>query len=241
MPQRNLPVSSQALACIDLFAELTAEERERIAGQCNGTSYAEHEIIVSRTGRGASVYFILSGAVRIATFSASGKEIAFRDQRAGEFFGEMSALDQAPRSAHAVSLGESLIAIMTATDFLLLLEKYPRMMQKTLSRLATLVRLLSDRITEYSTLGVRTRIRAELLRLAENTYPRRNIVRLSPVPNHTDIANRISTCREAVTKEIRIMTDSGLLKKSKNCLTITDMKALKSATLLDLRRNGRGG
>ena len=236
MPRRNLAVSSQALACIDLFSELSNEEREKIAAQCNGIAYAPEEIIVSMRDMDNSVYFILSGNVRIATFSYAGKEIAFRDQQAGEFFGEMAAIDDAPRSAHAVSMDASQIAVMTADNFLLLLREHPPVMQKAFTRLATLVRLLSDRIAEFSALGVRNRIRAELLRLADGARTRSNTAKISPVPTHTHIANRISTCREAVTKEIRRLSDSGLIKKSRNCLTITDVEALESIVLEDLRR-----
>lgn len=231
MSRRNLEISHQALACIELFADLAITDREKIAKQCKGFIYSKDEVIVSREDVDTSVYFILSGNVRITTYSSSGKEITFRDQHAGEFFGEMSAIDKAPRSAHVVAIDESLVALMAADQFMQLLNKYPLVMQKTFTRLTTLVRSLSERIIEFSTLGVRNRIHAELLRLANDTKVQGNKATITPTPTHSEIANRISTHREAVTRELRELIINGLLEKSKNCLTITDMNKLEKMVM----------
>ncbi|MGI9229082.1 MAG: Crp/Fnr family transcriptional regulator [Gammaproteobacteria bacterium] len=227
MSKRKLKISPQSLSFIDLFSELTNDDRVYIAKKCIGAKYSIDEVILSKKDQDTFVYFIISGSVRIIFFSESGKEITFRDQHTGEFFGEIAAIDHAPRSAHVVALEDSMIAVMTASDFLLLLHQYPPVMQKAFARLATLIRLLSDRIIEYSTLGVINRVHNELLKLAYDAQVKNNMARISPVPTHFEISNRISSHREAVTRELRQLTVNGLLRKSKNCLTITDVKKLE--------------
>ena len=68
--------------------------------------------------------------------------------------------------------------------------------------LANQIRSLSERIVEFSTLGVNNRVHAEILRLAREVESRNGQYRISPAPTHADIASRVSTHREAVTKNL---------------------------------------
>ena len=89
------------------------------------------------------------------------------------------------------------------------------------------VRNLTERVFEFSTLAVRNRVQAELLRLAGNPPPRVNEVSLSPTPTHAEIANRISTHREAVTRELRRLEKQGVIGKKGRTLQIRDLAKLR--------------
>ncbi len=65
-----------------------------------------------------------------------------------------------------------------------------------------------------------------LLRLAREHDHADNRVEISPVPTHADIASRVSTHREAVTRELNGLVQSGLLEKKKRTLTVTNMLQL---------------
>ena len=73
---------------------------------------------------------------------------------------------------------------------------------------------------------MKNRIHAELLRLAREQEPSDNRADISPVPTHADIASRVSTHREAVTRELNGLIQSGLLAKKKRTLTVTDLLRL---------------
>ena len=222
-----LNVTGASLANIDLFRELTLQDRAEIASHCRARRYQTGDRIVTHDESDSDVYFIISGTVRITFFSVSGKEVNFRDQQAGEMFGELSAIDGGGRSAHAVARNEALLAFMNQAAFTAMLESYPPVAITTLKRLATLVRLLSDRVIEFSTLGVKNRIHAELLRLAHEGTVTNNRAEISPAPNQADIASRVSTHREAVSREFRELADAGLIKRSRNRLVMLDLAALK--------------
>jgi CRP/FNR family transcriptional regulator, cyclic AMP receptor protein len=96
-----------------------------------------------------------------------------------------------------------------------------------LTSLIGTVRTLSERIFEFSTLAVKNRIHSELLRLAREGEREANTARLSPAPTHADIASRISTHREAVTRELNDLTKSGLLKRDGRTLIISDVDKLE--------------
>jgi CRP-like cAMP-binding protein len=143
-------------------------------------------------------------------------------------FGEISAIDSQPRSLSVVALTEMLVAIMPAYVFRELLREYHQSATAMMLRLTTLVRCLSDRVVEFSTLGVRDRIRVELLRLARKSSPGQNTAVIFPVPTHTEIANRISTHREAVTRELGNLCRAGLLERHKGSLVIRDVDKLST-------------
>jgi CRP/FNR family transcriptional regulator, cyclic AMP receptor protein len=97
------------------------------------------------------------------------------------------------------------------------------------------VRRVSERVVEFSTLGVQNRIHGELLRLAAETGHRRGQALLSPAPSLSDIANRISTHREAVSRELSRLGSIGLLRREGGNLLITDI-----ARLEELVREAKG-
>lgn len=96
-----------------------------------------------------------------------------------------------------------------------------------LKGLAYLVRRLSDRVVEFSTLGVNNRIHAEVLRLAREHMLDDNHAEIRPAPKHLEMANRVSTHREAVTRELNNLAQLGLLERSKGVLQVKDVSQLE--------------
>ena len=96
----------------------------------------------------------------------------------------------------------------------------------TLRHVVAHVRRLSERVFEFSTLAVRNRIHAELLRLAREVSQEHSQVALSPAPSLSDIADRISTHREAVSRELSRLKGIGLLRRERSNLVITNVGKL---------------
>jgi len=89
------------------------------------------------------------------------------------------------------------------------------------------MRRLTARVVEFSTLAVRHRIQAELLRLAGALPSGANTAILSPAPTHAEIASRISTHREAVTRELSWLEDKGIIAKEGRTLRLKDLGKLR--------------
>ena len=221
-----MELSAQALAGIDGFRDLSHEERTAIAQKGSAEKYSTQTLILSHRDQDSDVFMIISGQVRATHYSRNGKEVTFRELGAGELFGELSAIDSKPRSAHVVTLAESLIGRLSSEAFWEVLRSHPSFAALMLQKLTGQVRLLTDRVVEFSTLGVKNRIHAELLRLAREHDHADNRAEISPVPTHADIASRVSTHREAVTRELNGLIQTGLLEKKKRTLTVTDMVQL---------------
>ncbi len=220
-----------SLSGIELFDGLGGPDLDALARQCRWRRYAAHQCIISHQDETDDVYFIVHGQVRVTVFSSSGKEIAFRDLPSGKSFGELSAIDGAPRSATVIALNDTVLASMSAEAFRRVLSDYPDVAAKTLHYLASLVRKLSDRVFEFSALAVRNRIHAELLRLARDQGVEENKAVISPAPTHADIASRVSTHREAVTRELSALARDGRIERRDRSIVVNDVAWL--AQLVD--------
>lgn len=228
MIKTSTEISAGTLAAVELFYDLSFNDRKVVADKCRGMKFAAGDTITSHNDVDNDVYFIISGRVKVAIYSASGKEICFRNQAAGEMFGEIAAVDNKSRSAYVTALSETVLAAMSADCFLWLLQLYPSIMTRTLARFAQLIRLLSERVVEFSSLDVRNRIHAELLRMAWQNMDNANTATISPAPKHVELASRISSHREAITRELTQLTSSGLIHKGKNSLRINDVVKLEN-------------
>ncbi len=218
--------TAETLRGVEIFADLSAEARRALASHCRASYYEPNEQVVSHQDTSTDVYFIVSGRVRVTIYSRSGKEVSFRDLGAGQLFGDLSAIDGERRSATVVTLDETLIVSMPAEIFWQALRDHPGVSAAMLKELTRLVRRLSERIVEFSTLGVKNRIHAELLRLAREHGQDDPTATIEPAPTHGEIASRVSTHREAVTRELNHLAQIGLIERRRGTLTVLDVGRL---------------
>ncbi len=215
------------LASIEIFVDLDRERLTAIAERCRHDTYRRQQTIVSYGDTSGDVYFIKSGRVGVIMYSETGKEISFRQLKAGDLFGDIAAVDQQPRSASVVSLSNLELIRMSDTDFLQILNDMPEVGLREMQRLSSLVRALSLRVFEFGTFGVRNRIQAELLRLAKASGQHAEIINIYPAPTHADIASQVATHREAVTREFSHLASEGILEKRGRNLIIRDLARLE--------------
>jgi CRP-like cAMP-binding protein len=224
----RVAASAETLSGIDAFRRLSAAERQQLAVHFACQRYRPGQEIVSYHDSGRDAYFIVSGQVQATIFSVNGKQVALQDLGPGEMFGELSAIDGQPRSAYIVALTDSFICSLTAADFMQAIRDYPAVAEATLKRLTGMVRLLSERVFEVSTLAVKHRIHAELLRLAVQHVQDERTAVILPAPTHHDIANHIGTHREGVTRELANLKEVGLIERRGNALVICDVPRLRA-------------
>jgi small-conductance mechanosensitive channel/CRP-like cAMP-binding protein len=101
--QQDLQRRLGALARIDLFSALSDEEREQLADGLRVAPFARGETI-TRQGRDAHwLYIIAEGEAVVKVSAPDGPDREVARLQAGQFFGEMSLLTGAPRSATVVA------------------------------------------------------------------------------------------------------------------------------------------
>lgn len=221
--------SSLGLGRIDLLQGLPSQRLDDLARRCTWRNYEAGQRLVSRDAPDRDLHLIVAGTVRITSFSAAGRETSFRDLAAGTSYGELSALDGRPRSVDVVTLSSALIASLSPASFKALLREEWTVNERVLLRLADLVRKLTDRVVDLSTLSVQQRICRELLRLAGDAGG----ARIDPAPRHAELASLVSTYREQVTREISALVKAGVLAKDGHALVVRDPGRLRQLALPD--------
>lgn len=218
--------SSLALKKIALLEGLSQQRLDQLAQQCLWQSVPADTPLLLRSEEKSDVYFLVSGQLRVTTYSANGRQITFRDLDEGEHLGEIAAIDGRPRSADVVTLRPSVVASLDRLAFLELLRGEPTVAERVMQNLTSLVRQLSERVIDLSTMGVQNRVHAELLRLAREAGVDGNRARLDPAPTHAELASRVSTNREQVTRELNALQRAGVLEKQGKALVILDVQHL---------------
>jgi CRP/FNR family transcriptional regulator, cyclic AMP receptor protein len=219
---------SETLAGIGIFGDLLPEEIGALSRRCRWRRYGANQTILQCRDESRDVFFVVRGRVCAIYHAASGREVRFGDIPAGEIFGDFAAIDGEPRSADVVSVTDTLIASMSAELFWDVLRRHEAVRAATLRRLTRIIRSHQQRVVEFSTLPVRSRIHAELLRLARLSPPGpdRTSAVILPAPTHAEIASRISTHREAVTRELNELARAKLVEKRGGALIIRNIGVL---------------
>lgn len=218
--------AERSLGGIKLLSHIENRPLCSIEQECGWREYGAGRPIIEYLDNSSDVFFLTQGSARIIIYSPDGKPVSLKDIYEGATFGEFAAIDGAPRSASVEALESCVVARMAAKSFRELIHSEPAMMMELLNRSIGEIRRLTDRIYEFSALAVRHRLFAELLRLAQADKKMEGASTISPTPTHAEIASRISTHREAVSRELTRLRRLGLIEREGENLTIKDVGRL---------------
>lgn len=129
------------LAKVPLFANCSLQEIEAVSGVAQEHSFTPGQIIVTQGTPGQAFYLLLSGRVEILRDGASLGTFG-----SGDFFGEMSLLDQAPRSATIRAVEPTTCLMLSSWDFRSLLEQHVSIAVKLLEVLSRRLRVADERL-----------------------------------------------------------------------------------------------
>lgn len=211
---------------VELFSGVADETLDDLAARCRTRRFEAGALVLHHNEDSTDLFFVLEGSVRVVVYSASGKSVVFRDVREGDMFGELAALDHGPRSANIIASSDTRLAMLSSAQLRSLLLAHPDALDRLLAHLTGLIRRYSQRIVELSTLSVEDRIRVEIQRLAYEHVAATNEARITPAPTLEDIASRIGTTREAVSREIARLTRESVVAREKGDLVVRDLGRL---------------
>lgn len=193
------------------------------------------QIVIASDTQSTDVYLIVSGRVQISLLSSHGRETILRDMGPGRLFGELAAIDDQPRSANVVALDDSVLAVLSAPDFRDFLSNVPEAGFWMAQQLAGRVRNLTEKVFEMATMPVSHRLQSELTRLAIDAGIDDDRSIIAQVPTHADLAARIGTHREAVTRELGLLSNEGIVTQAGRKLTINSVSRLQALRARTMR------
>jgi len=211
----------------ELFRSLNDDQLQQVANLVKWRDFKKGSEMVHYLGEDDDVYFLVSGRVTTTIFSFEGKEISYQELGPGATFGELSAIDGLPRTANVIALENSQVGVMSSAHFWQVVEQYPGVAAAALARLAGMVRFLIDRVYQYGALDVNSRVRMEVLRLARQNMSDADSAVIDNFPTHKEIASRVNTHREAVTRELNELTRLNVIEQEKRVLTVLSVSKLE--------------
>ena len=201
-----------SLRTIPLFAVVDDEALAALADLLIERRIPKHQTIVEEGLAGDYMYVIRDGQVKVTKLSGDGREKILELLGPGDFFGEMSLLDNAERSASVKSLTETRILALSRNDFLKELRRNPDLAMAVIQELTRRVRQMDEQASSLSFQRVKERTRGLLLRLAQEESGREGR-RATPVLTHQQIADMIGTSRETVTRVVKRLKEQGWLEQ----------------------------
>jgi CRP/FNR family transcriptional regulator, cyclic AMP receptor protein len=210
-----------------LFANVEPTALRAVARSLRRRRFRRNEVIFHQGDPGESLHVVASGAVKIVLPSAEGEEAIIATLRPGDFFGELSLLDGAPRSATAVAIEPSETMALPRSAFHDLLGRDPSLRDALLAGLARELRRLTGHVEELHFLDLAGRLAMRLTRLAREAEPdARDEVRLDWPFTQSDLAAMIGGTRQSVNKLLSGLVDDGLVVIERDTLVVKDVDEL---------------
>lgn len=136
------------LSHVDLFANLDKKELQVLSKACQERHYKAGTKIISQGDSGVGLYVIKSGKVRIVQTNSAGEEEELGTVDAGNVLGEMSLLDDLPRSASVIAIDDVTALLLPIWEFRTILQSHPDIAVKLLAVLSRRLRKAENRSHE---------------------------------------------------------------------------------------------
>lgn len=209
-----------------LLAGLEPDAKDRALSALSWRNYKAGQTILTQNDDHDDVLFLANGRLLAVYLTDEGREIIFSAMSRGDYFGELTALDGAPRSLCVYARTAATLATMPAGVFRALINDSPAFRRVILTNLAQRIRVLTERNCQLITFSVPDRVKAFILRrAAEEGLLKRGSV-LTSFPTHAEIAAQIGANREAVSRALSALAQAGTIATRRGALTIHDPDGL---------------
>ena len=126
---------------------------------------------------------------------------------------------------------QSLIASLAGSDFLDFVTEHPEVSLALFRKLAGIIRMGDDQISDLSLLGAEQRVCLELLRMAEPDPAYFENLIIFPIPTQSHIANGVGVARETVARIFSKLTQDNIIERKEKTLYIRDPEKLENIAL----------
>lgn len=217
--------SDNLLARVPLFENLGREDVDKIFKAARRRNYPKNQVILFEDDHGDALYVVATGQVKVVLTGENGREVILSVLGEGDFFGEMSLIDDEPRSAHVIAMEDCELLVLLRDDFLRCLKEASDMSVGLLRAMSQRLRRADDKIGNLVLLDVGARVARLILQLADDQGGD-TINRSIP---HNTMAQMIGSSRETVSRTFRDLSEKGIIEITRETIVISDREGLKQA------------
>jgi CRP/FNR family transcriptional regulator, cyclic AMP receptor protein len=211
------------LGTVPLFGSLGPEELAQLAVVTREKTYPKGSVILFEDDPGDALYVVREGRVKVVLVSEDGREVILGVLGVGEHFGELSVIDEQPRSAHVIAMEDATLLVLRREDFRKQVEATPALAWALLLELSRRLRRADGKIGGLVLLDVPGRIARLLLDLAEEA----GSPTIEKALTHQTIAQMIGASRETVSRAMRDFQNAGWVTVARRRITLADREALE--------------
>jgi CRP-like cAMP-binding protein len=200
------------LRTVPIFSELREEHVQSLARLTLRRRYPKDTVVFFENEEGDFFFMILEGRIKVTILGDDGREVILSVLGPGDFFGDMALLDNEPRSASAIAVEDSELISLHRSDFDALMASNPSITLALVRTLTARLRRANHQISTLALLDVAGRVARVILDLAREEGRRLRDGRISfRRPTHQEIAHRIGTTRETVTRMLKELERQGFI------------------------------
>ena len=129
----------EMLAKIPVFENLKAKELRQVSGIVHRRQYVSGEYVFYQNDPGLGMYVIEQGEVAVVLVAADGTKKELAVLKDGDFFGELSLLDESPRSASVIAQSDANLIGFFRPDLFEIMEKAPGTGLKIVLKVAEMI------------------------------------------------------------------------------------------------------
>jgi CRP/FNR family transcriptional regulator len=216
-----------ALRRLPLFADLTDSELALISERVAVKHFAAGEPVFCEGDECRELLIVRDGSVKLLKTAANGRQQLLSVERAGSSLSEISVFDGNPYPASAEAITATTLLRVEAEHFRRLCLQHPAMALKVIKVLGHRLRRMSSLVEDLSFSTVRGRLLAYLTQLArEEGRPIPEGIEFDLAENNEQLAARLGTVRELVSRNLGRLHNQGLIRMSRRKVRIPDLNAL---------------
>lgn len=195
---------------VSLFQDLGPAELEELALMCTRKKYSSGSPIILSEDEEKSFYVISHGKVAVKAVDPALREKVLVYLEPGDFFGEMSAIDDEPRSADVIALEEVEVLAFSQKDFLELLQNYPSVHLALSREFCRRLRIINHRLSSVS-LPATARVARAIISIAKEGGKMTKDGMVLPKLTQAEIGKMSDSPRETVNRAFSELKDKGLI------------------------------
>ena len=191
-------------------------------------SYGAAVTIVHEGDDAGPVVVLLRGRAKVSTTGAVGREAIIAVRGPGDLIGELSAIDDSPRSASVTTLEPVEALLLPGSHFATLLESHPRIALVILRMVAGRLRDADTGQAQLGTHDVVARVSQRVIELADRFGEKHDgRIEIALPLSQEELAAWVGASREAVSKALQQLRSLGIVETGRRHLTVLDLDALR--------------
>lgn len=213
----NMTVNPAILKTVPLFALLSDHQLAALFPAIQHRSYPRHSFMLRAGEKADALYIIMAGRAKVVVDDGEGREVTLTLIGPNEFFGEMSLIDDKPRSASVEAIDTCEVLYISKAAFMSCLKDNFEVAMLILRAVVARLREADRKIASLALMDVHGRVARLIIELAREVNGNWVVDTGSE-----EMARMVGASREMVSRVLKEMREAGLIRRDKRKIVVLD-------------------